>query len=203
MTKSDWKWLIVLGLLISWFCINPLGAEGKTIKEVVKQAQERCVFVRTLNGQGSGVIIGRNLVLIPFHLFEFNSPIWVNGVIASIVTVSPVGDLALLKVDVKNFDPPTFGKVEVANTIFYVGSPLGLQCSVVFGRVVAIDENVVYTSAIPQPGFSGSAIWSLDGDFIGIMNQMRGDKIGGWFSIGILADKIKMFLVHANQETRQ
>ena len=191
--------LIVLAVV---FWASSLEAQDrKPLKEVVKEAQDRCVIVKTLNNQGSGVIIEKNRVLVPFHLLEFNSPVFVDDMPAKILAISTVSDLVLLEVETKNFSRPLFGKVEPSNTIFYVGSPLGLRCAVVFGQVIKVD-NLLYTSAIPQTGFSGSAVWLLNGDMVGFMTMMRGDKsIGGWFSVAVLGWNVLEFLKE-NQEDR-
>lgn len=185
--KIVWLFLAAFSTVVS--------AGVPDIKEVVRKAQERAVYLRTLHTGASGTIVGKDLVLTTFHNLEAASPVWIGGVLAKVVHTSTVDDLALLSVDTDNFPPLEYGKVEVADNIFYAGFPLH-EPSVVFGQVAWVDDNYIKTSAIPQPAISGSGVWTLEGKFVGLMFYMTGTRElgGGWFSKAIPGHKVKKFL---------
>ncbi len=104
---------------------------------------------------------------------------------AQLVGQDPQDDLAVLKIAATKLKPIAFAdssKAQVGDFAIVVGNPLGLQQSVTFGIVSALNRSaseapsgpaseltgLVQTSAPINPGNSGGALVNLQGQLIGI-----------------------------------
>src|ERR1035438_5534487 len=182
-------------------------APVRTVLELVNQIGEAVVQVRTPGGLGSGFFLNDDGFLITnFHVIEGESQISVevyhqkDGQLerktykqVRIIALNKFGDLALLKVDEK--DAPRFKFVplgsadalSVGESVFAIGSPLGLERTVTEGILSTKTREmggVLYlqTTAQINPGNSGGGRSSLWGGGMGVANikdTPRGGRGGG------------------------
>lgn len=152
-------------------------------------------------GSGSGVIVSKDgYILTNNHVIEGADEITVvNGsgerYKAKVVGTDPRTDLAVIKVDGKNFPEAKLGdsdKVEVGEWVLAVGNPFELQNTVTAGIIsargrsnvgLADYEDFIQTDAAINPGNSGGPLVNLDGEVVGI-NTAIATRTGGNMGIG-------------------
>ncbi len=113
----------------------------------------------------------------------------------SVVGADSHTDVAIIKIEGKNFPFPRFGdsdKMEIAEWVIAIGSPFQLEASVTVGVVSAKGrqnlrindfEDFIQTDAAINPGNSGGPLLNLNGDVIGI-NTAIFSRNGGYMGIG-------------------
>lgn len=166
------------------------------VKENVDRCGEAVVQVRTPVGLGSGFIIHEDGYLITNdHVIAGEQKITItmyqntkkglNKVVfnkVKIVATNPASDLALLKIETD--EPRKFQAVPVGDakqirqgqTVFAIGSPLGLERSVSQGIVSLknrpMDGRVyIQTTTQINPGNSGGPLFNLRGEVVGVTNM--------------------------------
>jgi serine protease Do len=191
----------------------------RDVRELVAQLGEAVVQVSTPGGLGSGFIINPDGFLITnFHVIEGETEISVevyhqnDGQLerktyqdVKIIAINKFADIALLKIADK--DAPKFSRVllgdsemlAVGESVFAIGSPLGLERTVTEGIVSTKTRELqgdlyLQTPAQINPGNSGGPLFNLRGEVIGITNMkiVSGEGLG--FAIPISA--VKYFLDH-------
>ena len=191
----------------------------KDVRELVNQLGEAVVQVSTPGGLGSGFIVNADGFLITnFHVIEDETQISVevyhqtNGQLerktyknVRIVAVNKFADIALLKIE--DSEAPKFARVllgdsealAVGESVFAIGSPLGLERTVTEGIVSTKTRELqgdlyLQTTAQINPGNSGGPLFNLRGEVVGITNMkiISGEGLG--FAIPISA--VKFFLDH-------
>lgn len=163
---------------------------------------------RQQQSMGSGFIISDDgYVLTNNHVIDEADDITVrlpdrSEYKAELVGTDVRSDLALLKIEGKNFPTVTFGKprdLEVGEWVLAIGSPFGLDYSVSAGIVSAKGRSLpseeagnyvpfIQTDVAINPGNSGGPLFNLDGEVVGINSQIytrSGGSIGLSFSIPI------------------
>ena len=169
----------------------------RTVKELVNRFSEGVVLVQTSDGLGSGFVIsseghcvtnyhvveGQTRVAVTiFHRTEQGEFKRVAVRDVKIVALNPHFDLALLQIPKQ--EGVAFGPVFVAeddshregDTVFAIGSPLGLERSVSEGIVSTRNRNmdgIVYiqTTAQINPGNSGGPLFNSQGQVVGVINM--------------------------------
>jgi len=192
---------------------------GRDVQDLVKQIGEAVVQVRTPGGLGSGFFINADGYLITnFHVIEGETEISVevyhqrNGQLdretykqVKIIAINKFHDLALLKIDDKDapkFKYVTLGSSDVLNvgdTVFAVGSPLGLERTVTSGilstKTRAMEgELYLQTTAQINPGNSGGPLFNLGGEVVGVTNMKI--TFGEGLGFAIPVELVKSFLEH-------
>ncbi len=177
-------------------------------------AVEPSVVEVTSTGSGNGEAIGSGEILTANGYIVTNDHV-VTGyssftvrlsggqtVQATLVGEDAQDDLAVLKANLSNAKPIAFadsGKVQVGQFATALGSPLGLQDSVTFGIVSALNRTaseapdgpagtltgLIQTSAPINPGNSGGALVDLQGQLIGIPTLGATDNETGGVANGI------------------
>ena len=171
--------------------LSPLSLE-----ECYKRVSPAVVMVSTPVGLGSGFFINPQGYLITnYHVIERETLITVtlfeqrrSGFERKtfrqvrIIALNPFTDLALLQIeepDVTTFpfvplsDP---GTVQVGQSTFAIGNPLGLERSLSEGTITTVSrafEGLVYiqTNADLNPGNSGGPLFDMSGRVIGVANM--------------------------------
>jgi serine protease Do len=193
--------------------------QERSVRELVNELGAAVVQVRTPAGLGSGFFINPDgFLLTNFHVTEGETQISVevyllrNGQIerktykqVRIVALNKFADLALLRIEEK--DAPKFSyvalgdsdKMAVGDTVFAIGSPLGLERTVTEGILSTKTrqfegELYLQTTAQINPGNSGGPLFNLRGEVIGITNMKITFGEGLGFAIPIEA--VKYFLNH-------
>lgn len=159
-------------------------------------------------GIGSGIIIDdRGYILTNSHVVsgfsaEEITVITYNGEQyrdVEIVGVDPNTDLAVIKVEGKDFLPVEFGnadEVQVGDWVVAIGNPFGYQQTVSVGIISAkgrthvipfvlpfVYEDFLQTDAAINPGNSGGPLVNLRGDVIGV-NTAIATRSGGYQGVG-------------------
>ena len=183
----------------------------RTVKELVSKFGEGVVLVETPDGLGSGFVINdRGYCVTNYHVVETQTRVAVtifhrseNGDFerrsardVKILALNPHFDLALLEI------PPqenlTFQPVYIADddshregdSVFAIGSPLGLERSVSEGIVSTRNRNmngIVYiqTTAQINPGNSGGPLFNDKGQVVGVINMKLSFGEGLGFAIPV------------------
>ena len=190
-----------------------------SLRELVNRLGEAVVQIRTPGALGSGFVLNKDGDLVTnFHVIEGETQIsvevyhQVGGRLdrkvykqVRIVAVNKFADLALLKIEDK--DAPAFvtaplgdaDALSVGQTVFAIGSPLGLERTVTEGIISTRTrefQGALYlqTTAQINPGNSGGPLFNLAGQVVGVINMKVtfGEGIG--FAIPVNA--LKYFLDH-------
>jgi serine protease Do len=151
---------------------------------------------------GSGVIVSpEGYILTNNHVVDGATDVKVmlsdkRELQARIVGTDPKTDIAVLKVDGKNFSPITIGdskKVEVGDVAIAIGDPFGVGQTVTRGIISAKGrgglgiedyEDFLQTDAPINPGNSGGALVNDRGELIGINTAIISHESGGNQGIG-------------------
>lgn len=122
---------------------------------------------------------------------------------ASLVSISNDHDLALLKLD--DYSTPSLTLVSTGTpaqgqTVYAVGSPLGMRDSVTKGIVAKLEKDYIMTDAQVQPGNSGGPLVDEAGEVIGV-NTMKfyashvlGDGFGMAIPVSVLRKEFAQWL---------
>jgi S1-C subfamily serine protease len=153
----------------------------------------------SLNGLGSGVLISTDKVLTAAHLVQAADRTVVEFSQGELIPARVTGssfsaDIALLQLEHNpvNALPATLGdsdKVDVGDQIFVVGAPYGLSRTLTAGHVSGRhllnerSENTtgvefLQTDAAVNSGNSGSPLFNLDGEVMGIVSNIM-SRSGG------------------------
>jgi len=174
------------------------GLEKQPVSKIAKRVAEAVVKVKTPVGMGSGFIIHKNgYVITNNHVISGTRKISVTvyrkrekSLIkdqhenVEIIATSPGFDLALLKIVTGDKKKEPFPTVPLGNsnelgkgeTVFAIGSPMGLERTVTKGVVSLKYRNVrefphIQTSAEINPGNSGGPLFNTKGEVIGVTNM--------------------------------
>jgi serine protease Do len=202
-----------------FYSANGKAMPEKSVRELVNQLGESVVQVRTPSGLGSGFIINKDgFLMTNFHVIEGETQISVavyhmqDGQLepkvykqVRIVAINKFEDMALLKIDDK--DAPKFKYVllgsadnlSVGESVFAIGSPLGLERTVTEGILSTKTrefegELYLQTTAQINPGNSGGPLFNMAGEVVGITNMKITFGEGLGFAIPI--ENVKYFLDH-------
>jgi S1-C subfamily serine protease len=149
---------------------------------------------------GSGFVVDKaGHVVTNFHVIEGADQIRVSfsnrdTVEAKLVGTDPSTDLALLQVDTSSsaLTPLPLGnsdRVRVGDQVVAIGNPFGLDRTVTFGIVSALQrmiqapntfliDEVIQTDAPINQGNSGGPLLSMHGQVIGVNTQIKTGEIG-------------------------
>jgi len=166
-----------------------------TTAAAAKHYSPSVVLVKTASGLGSGFFINEKGYLITnFHVIAGEKHIAVTQFLlegkvlrrivhkeVEIVATAPFHDLVVLRL--KEFDtqitPVVFApeeKLEIGETVFAIGNPLGLERTVTEGVLSQTHRNfggILYlqVDAPVNPGNSGGPLFNARGQVVGIINM--------------------------------
>jgi len=188
-----------------------------TIEKCVDAFSEAVVKVSSPAGMGSGFFInGDGFLITNYHVIEKETKIEVtvfhkakNGFEKTkfkkvkIEAINPFVDLALLKVEglgatkIKYAYLGEIDSIEVGESVFAIGNPLGLERTVTNGVISTKNrsfEGLVYiqTNADINPGNSGGPLFNLAGEVVGVTNM--GYIFFGGLGFAIPVDYVKHFI---------
>ncbi|ALV24770.1 periplasmic heat shock serine protease HtrA, Do family [Campylobacter iguaniorum] len=151
---------------------------------------------------GSGVIISKDgYIVTNYHVVEDAEEIIVTLLDnskeykAKIIGSDPKTDLAIIKVDAKNFEAISFGdssKALEGDIVFAIGNPFGVGGSISQGIISGLNkdniglnqyEDFIQTDASINPGNSGGALVDSRGALLGINSAIL-SRSGGNNGIG-------------------
>jgi serine protease Do len=194
-------------------------APARDVQDLVKQIGEAVVQVRTPGGLGSGFFINADGYLITnFHVIEGETEISVevyhqkDGQLdretykqVKIVAINKFHDLALLQIEDKSAPKFKFimlggsDALTVGDSVFAIGSPLGLERTVTQGIISTKTRELegelyLQTSAQINPGNSGGPLFNMAGEVVGVTNMKITSGEGLGFAIPV--ELVKNFLDH-------
>lgn len=161
---------------------------------------------RTSQSLGSGFVWSNDgIVVTNNHVVEGASRITVNfndgmQLPARVIGVDPDSDLAVLRVDGKNFAAAPIGTssdLMIGESVVAVGNPFGLSGTVTTGVVSALGRSVpsetqgrtytdfIQTDASINPGNSGGPLLNIEGKVIGINVAIYAQAQGIGFAIPV------------------
>jgi serine protease Do len=190
-----------------------------SVKEAVERFAEGVVQIKVPGALGSGFLVSDDgYVITNAHVVQ--GEVEVSVVIfpqvgdqidketiskVKLVAINPVLDLALLKIDEAELKGRKLTKVylgdtpevRVGETVFAIGSPLGLERSVSEGvistKTRAMNGHIYLQTTAPiNPGNSGGPLFNTKGQVVGVnsLKVMFSDGLG--FAIPV--DEVKRFI---------
>ncbi|WP_162165907.1 Do family serine endopeptidase [Campylobacter fetus] len=151
---------------------------------------------------GSGVIISNDgYIVTNYHVVEDSDEIIVTLLDnskeykAKVVGIDPKTDLAIIKIDAKNFQAISFAdssKLLEGDMVFAIGNPFGVGGSITSGIISGLNkdniglnqyEDFIQTDASINPGNSGGALVDSRGALVGINSAIL-SRSGGNNGIG-------------------
>lgn len=178
------RWIVLCGV---FFMAG--SSYGMETTEIVKAYQDAVVVVAAYGRSGEPVTLGSGFIVLSTGVVVTNRHV-VEGKESLIVRLSnkaylPIvevrlddsRDLALLFLDGRNLPTVNLGdseKIQVGERVVVIGHPQGLTHSVSEGIVSAYRENkrgvkIIQTTASASPGSSGSPLFNLRGEVMGVM----------------------------------
>jgi serine protease Do len=179
---------------------------------------------QTVRSLGSGVIVSEDgYILTNNHVISGAEKLTVvmedgKKYTARIVGADPQTDVAVIKIDGKDFSAANLGNsdnVKIGQWVIAVGNPFQLLHSVTAGIIsakgrssigLAAYEDFIQTDASINPGNSGGALADLDGNVIGIntaISSPSGASAGVGFAIPInMAQHVMEALIDKGKVTR-
>lgn len=169
------------------------GGEGGKQFEVPRERLEESL--------GSGVIVDPSgLIVTNYHVIAKAQTIKVllsdkRQFDAKVIGADPQTDIAIIKIGADNLPTLKWGNSDnlaVAEPVFAIGNPFGLNETVTSGIVSAVGranvgiadyEDFIQTDAAINPGNSGGALIDTKGDLMGI-NTAIFSQSGGYMGIG-------------------
>ncbi len=211
--------VVSLNALSQFYYSDNRPPAARDVQDLVKQIGEAVVQVRTPGGLGSGFFINADGYLITnFHVIEGETEISVevyhqhNGQLdretykqVKIIAINKFHDLALLKIEDPNaprFKYVTLGSSDVltvGDSVFAIGSPMGLERTVTSGIVSTKTRQIegelyLQTTAQINPGNSGGPLFNLGGEVVGVTNMKI--TFGEGLGFAIPVELVKSFLEH-------
>lgn len=189
----------------------------------VSRLGEGVVEVRSRAGQGSGFILNEEgYVLTNHHVIAGDRELTITVFSGAdenleriqyrnirILAMDPVNDLALLAIEDELKKPLTWlplamgGDMRTGETVFAIGSPLGLDRTVSRGIVSLTDRLVggvlfIQTTTQINPGNSGGPLLNLRGEVVGV-NTLKLMSVGiEGVGFAVPSDTVKIFLNKRN-----
>jgi serine protease Do len=202
-----------------FYSLGAANSPARDVQELVKQIGEAVVQVRTPGGLGSGYFINADGYLITnFHVIEGETEISVEvyhqtgGQLdretykqVKIIAINKFHDLALLHIEDKaapKFKFITLGSADaltVGDSVFAIGSPLGLERTVTQGIISTKTRELegelyLQTTAQINPGNSGGPLFNMAGEVVGVTNMKI--TFGEGLGFAIPVELVKNFLDH-------
>jgi len=162
-------------------------------------------FLQTIpqQGLGSGVIIRSDgLILTNNHVIADASKIEVTLTTGktysgTVLGSDSVSDVALVKINATNLPYATLGdssSIKVGEFVVAIGNPYGLDNTVTFGVISAVERNidngdgttmygVIQTDTAINPGNSGGPLVDLQGNVVGINTMIYNNAQGLGFAV--------------------
>lgn len=153
-------------------------------------------------GIGSGVIVGKDLILTNAHVVEDAKEIEVTAgdrrvLQAKVIGSDPKSDLAVLRItsDTQGLTSLEFAdssQARLGQVVLAIGNPFGVGQTVTMGIISAKGradlgieayEDFIQTDAAINPGNSGGALVDLEGKLVGVPTAIL-SRSGGYMGVG-------------------
>ena len=169
---------------------QPVGTQptAPTLEDAVALTGPSVVEVRTSFGQGSGVIVEpQGLIITNNHVVEGENRVEVKtasgeSIFADVLRTDQFQDLAVLR-PVSDAGPgiqlvdDAVGPPRIGSSVFAIGSPFGFQNTVTAGVVSAFRTDqgrpLIQFDAPVNPGNSGGGLFNLEGRLVGVPTSIQ------------------------------
>lgn len=121
-------------------------------------------------GVSSGVVVGKNRVLTVAHGINLKRPLYIRigdeYLLAKVLVIDEIDDLALVEVDTKSITPINLSKEVLApnDWVWAMGYPWGKKLRTSIGVVTETKQTKVYSTAYINSGVSGGALLRCNTD---------------------------------------
>lgn len=186
---SPLQFVVALGLIAYFFQATPAQ---ETLPELVRRVKPAIVAIVTYDAKGDAMTTGSGFFIRPgqvvtnLHVIRGASRTDVKTLdgkgrvyeVAGLLAADEEGDLALMRVNMSPERPRSSELAvtlpEEGETVFVIGNPLKLEGSVTSGIVSAVREvpgvgKIIQTTAAISHGNSGSPIFNLKGQVVGVI----------------------------------
>jgi len=203
---------------------NPYDPNEELLRRFFGGSGRRSPPPAPQQSQGSGVIISADgYIMTNHHVVKGAGKIITvlndgREILATLVGADPRTDLAIIKIEGKDFPFLLLGDseaVEIGEWVVAIGSPFQLEASLTVGVVsakgrqnlrIADLEDFIQTDAAINPGNSGGPLLNLKSEIIGI-NTAIVSRSGGHMGIGFaipsnMANNIKNQIIENGSVTR-
>lgn len=182
---------LLLVTLLVIFC--NLDVWSLTTKEIVQKNRGSVVTIISLEGSGSGVVIGESgYIITNQHVVDGGSHVIVmfgdsESLVGEVVYEDAGFDLAIVKVDSALIPVEIGGSefLEAGDRVVSISSPFGYMETISEGVVCGLrripihDYFVYFTSLHAYPGSSGGSVFNDDGKLVGVIFAVDGRTGGG------------------------
>ncbi|MBI4455014.1 MAG: trypsin-like peptidase domain-containing protein [Acidobacteria bacterium] len=188
--------------------------ETEKLKSVEKALKTYTpIYVDTENRMkfGSGVFVSDRRILTVSHLSMPGARYYLDEDFENelvVVAEDKDLDLMLLESKAEHKDHAALAKgISTFQEIFAIGTPLGIEAVVVFGRIgqMAKDGKSLLLDSRVTRGFSGGGVYNQRGELLGIISMAWGDEFAR-FMVAVSVQAIQGFLnqgeqaMHVSQE---
>ena len=210
ISKNKERTLYSPTVLVLLLCCGIVVVNAQSPEQIAQNALNSTVLLKTTigkNSQGSGFFVGNGLIVTNHHVIKGATAATVKLVgteheadIEGYIAIDKDRDLAILKVANLSAPPLPLGNsdtVQVAETVYAVGNPRGLEGTVSEGIISNIQPDgnsgirgeVIQMTAPISQGSSGGAVLNSRGEVIGIVASVRNDGQNLNFAIPVNALK--------------
>jgi len=205
------KFLAFLFVFILCTFLTTFVVAQEVITNLVKKVSPAVVIMYTYDsqgnaaGQGTGFFVSADGTIITnYHVLKGAASAKVKTAtdktcpVKSIIAEDKENDLVKIAIDTKEITFPTVTlakeEIEVGQRVAVIGSPLGLGGTVSDGIVSAVRDipaygKIIQMTAPISPGSSGSPVFNMKGEVVGIATLML--KEGQNLNFAIPAEKIE------------
>ena len=187
---------------------------GMSLEDAVTLTGPSVVEVRTRFGQGSGVIVEpQGLIITNNHVVAGENQVEVKtasgaSIFAEVLRTDEFQDLAVLR-PISDAGPGVLlvddaaGPPRVGSSVFAIGSPFGFQNTVTAGVVSAFrtDEGrpLIQFDAPVNPGNSGGGLFNLEGRLVGIPTSIQSPVQGNvGLGFAVPASRVRQMLARVS-----
>jgi serine protease Do len=192
-----------------------------SVKDLVNKYGEAVVAIETPSGKGSGFIINKDgYAITNAHVIQgetrVSAILYLNAPLGltrrriedvEIIALNPFFDLALLKLPLPPDLKPSHvvlgndNDVNVGDSVFAVGNPLGLERTVTQGGVSNRSRDIegqifLQTDAAINPGNSGGPLFNQRGEVVGVNSRGAHAAMADNLGFAIPVTYVKQFLHH-------
>jgi S1-C subfamily serine protease len=188
------KFRTVLSVLILSAFVSHLPlttrADELTTEEIAKQFTSSVMVVNSGDSQGTGFVVSDDGVLVTnFHVIEGGGKIFVKSAkggiyeVQKVLAVDKQRDVAVLKIHASNLNSTNLAdeaSLNPGSKVVVIGNPAGLEHTISEGivsanRILPEYGEVIQITAPISSGSSGSPVFDIRGDVIGIATFKRVD----------------------------
>lgn len=187
MNSTKFKGFMKFERIVNTDTLKPMEIKcAKSCVSSIEQAVEASVTIKTKDGHGSGFLISDDgYIITNYHVISDSAKLEVilhdgTKIPTRIIRYNKEADMALLKIEKKNFVPFMIPEAETAvigREIYVIGTPSAqdLSQTLTKGIISSVRKQsngskVIQADASISPGNSGGPLIDKDGKLLGVVN---------------------------------